>query len=146
MLLSEKCGKFAQNNHFRIPMHTSATEKTTDTIVYNLMREAQLNPQPEKSSIIEVEEALRTASKRLTGRAGYPEWICQSGDFLIIVEDKKNSKYQANYMPEKKNDVLLVDRESVTDYAENGALHYAQNVASKTGFKKNLCFRLFGDR
>lgn len=34
-------------------------------------------------------------------------------------------------MPEKKNDVLLVDRESVTDYAENGALHYAQNVASK---------------
>lgn len=65
MLLSEKCGKFAQNNHFRIPMHTSATEKTTDTIVYNLMREAQLNPQPEKSSIIEVEEALRTASNDL---------------------------------------------------------------------------------
>ncbi len=125
-------------------MHTSATEKTTDTIVYNLMREAQLNPQPEKSSIIEVEEALRTASKRLTGRAGYPEWICQSGDFLIIVEDKKNSKYQANYMPEKKNDVLLVDRESVTDYAENGALHYAQNVASKTGFKKIFAFGCSG--
>lgn len=120
-----------------------ATEKQTDLLVYSLMNEAHLDPQPERTSIGEVQEALKTASKRLTGRAGRPEYIAVSGDFLIIVEDKKDISQQANYMPEKPG-TLLMDLPSVTGYAENGALHYAQHVAALTNFKKVFAFGCSG--
>ena len=64
------------------------TEKTTDHIIYSLMQQASLKPSAEKSRIGEVQEALKTASKRLTGKAGRPEFIALSGDFLLVVEDK----------------------------------------------------------
>lgn len=119
------------------------TEKKTDLLVYSLMTAANLDPQPERTSICEVQEALKTASKRLTGKAGRPEYIAVSDDFLLIVEDKKNPEYQACYMPEKP-DTLLMDTKSVTEYAENGALHYAQHITAMTNFKKVFAFGCSG--
>ena len=39
-----------------------ATERMTDHIVYGLMTSAGLNPEPEKTRIREVQNALKTAS------------------------------------------------------------------------------------
>lgn len=124
-------------------MQTKAAEKKTDLLVYSLMSDAGLEPEAEKTSIREVQNALRTASKRLTGRSGRPEYIAVSGNFLLIVEDKKDTKFQASYMQDK-DDTLLMDPKSVADYAENGALHYAQHVASLTSFKKIFAFGCSG--
>lgn len=79
-----------------------ATERMTDHIVYGLMTNAGLTPEPEKTQIREVQNALKTASKRMTGKSGKPEFIAMSGNYLIIVEDKADTKYQANYMTDKK--------------------------------------------
>ena len=120
-----------------------ATEKMTDHIVYGLMTSAGLNPEPEKTQIREVQNALKTASKRMTGKAGKPEFIAMSGNYLIIVEDKADTRYQANYMTDK-SDTLLMDIPSVEDYAENGALHYAQHITFYTSFKKVFAFGCSG--
>lgn len=118
-------------------------EKMTDHIVYGLMTSAGLSPEPEKTQIREVQNALKTASKRMTGKTGKPEFIAMSGNYLIIVEDKADTKYQANYMTDK-NDTLLMDTSSVEDYAENGALHYAQHITCYTSFKKVFAFGCSG--
>ncbi len=119
------------------------TEKMTDHIIYGLMTSAGLNPEPEKTQIREVQNALKTASKRMTGKTGKPEFIAMSGNYLIIVEDKADTKYQANYMTDK-SDTLLMDIPSVEDYAENGALHYAQHITCYTSFKKVFAFGCSG--
>ena len=98
------------------------TEKMTDHIIYGLMISAGLSPEPEKTQIKEVQDALKTASKRMTGKTGKPEFIAMSGNYLLIVEDKADTKYQANYMTDK-SDTLLMDTSSVESFAENGALH-----------------------
>ena len=109
------------------------SEKMTDHIVFNLMANAGLKPEPEKTQIHEVQEALKTASKRLTNKTGKPEFIAMSGNYLIIVEDKAKNEHQANYMADK-DDTLLMDKSSVEKYAENGALHYAQHITCFTSF------------
>ena len=51
----------------------SKNETKTDLWVYDLLKESQIYLEPKKSSIKEVNDALRTASKRSTGNNGYPE-------------------------------------------------------------------------
>ena len=121
----------------------AGTEKMTDHIVYGLMTNAGLDPTPETTQIKEVQNALKTASKRLTKKAGRPEFICLSGNYLIVVEDKKDTKRQANYMTDK-SDTLLMDQSSIESYAENGALHYAQHITCYTSFKKVFAFGCSG--
>lgn len=118
-------------------MPNTATEKMTDMLVYSLMKEANLRPEPEKTKVREVQNALNTASKRFSGKVGFPEYIAFSGDFVLIVEDKKSNDKQAMYVSDK-DDALLMNPQSVTDYAENGALHYAQHITANTGLKKSL--------
>lgn len=110
-------------------------ERRTDLIIYDMMKAAGMKPEPESSQIDEVREALRTASKRLTGKTGKPEYFARVGQYIIVVEDKKDVKYQACYMTDK-TDTLLMDAPSIEKYAENGALHYAQHIINNTNFKK----------
>lgn len=124
-------------------MYSQLSEGQTDLIIYDLMNDAGIKPYSEKSPIIEIQEALKTASKRGTRHVGKPEYTAQVGDFIIVVEDKKESKYQANYMTDKV-DTLMMDVDSVVNYAENGALHYAQHIAANTSFKMIFAFGCSG--
>ena len=118
-------------------------EVTTDILVSNMMTRVGLTPQPRGSMIPEVHQALRSASKRKTGKAGYPDFTAQSNNFILIIENKADQRYQANYMPEKE-DTLLMDEKSVEKYAENGALHYARFIVDETGFPCAFAFGVSG--
>ena len=50
------------------------------------------------SQIKEINEALKTSSKRGTGKTGFPEFVAQSGEFIIVIEDKADQTKQAKYM------------------------------------------------
>ena len=119
------------------------TEKYTDHIIFNMMTDAGMSPEPETSQIDEIREALKTASKRLTKKSGKPEFFAQVGQYIIVVEDKKDVKDQACYMTDK-SDTLLMDAPSIEKYAENGALHYAQHIINNTSFKKAIAFGCSG--
>lgn len=120
-----------------------AKEKKTDILVAKLLTEAGIDFTPEESSIAEINEALKTASKRDTGRKGFPEFVAQSGDFIIVIEDKTDADHQAKYM-NGKNDTLLMDTKSKELYAENGALHYALKIIQNTTFKRVIAFGCSG--
>lgn len=120
-----------------------ANEKITDHIVAQLLREANIEFTPNESRIIEINEALKTSSKRDTGKKGFPEFVAQSGDFILVIEDKSEIDRQAKYM-NSKNDTLLMDTTSKEKYAENGALHYALKIIQNTNFKRVIAFGCSG--
>jgi type I restriction-modification system DNA methylase subunit len=121
-----------------------ANERQTDLMVAELLRNSGIEPMAEKSGIVEIDAALKTASKRGTGNLGRPEYICKSGDFILVIEDKDN---QSNHI--KLNDSGNIDLDtvkSVTDYAVNGAVFYAKHIVNNTAFKKVFAFGVSGDK
>ena len=120
-----------------------AYEKTTDRIIGNLLTAAKISFTENGSNIVEINKALQTASKRGTGKKGFPEFVAQVGDFILVIEDKADRTKQAIYLNDKK-DTLLMDNTSIINYAENGALHYAQHIACGTTFDKIFAFGCSG--
>lgn len=110
-------------------------EKKTDLIVAQMLSEVGLDFTPNGSNVEEVNRALASSSKRGTGRKGFPEFVAISNGFVIVIEDKANVFQQARYMDDQA-ETLLMDIPSICDYAENGAVHYAQNIIAKTSFKQ----------
>lgn len=119
-------------------------EKVTDFFIGGLLKEANINFVPNGSNIKEIEEALKTASKRGTDSVGYPEFTCKINDFILVIEDKADINKQAKYC-EKNSNKLDMNTKSVVNYAENGALHYAQHIIKNTNFKKIFAFGCSGN-
>ncbi|MCI8615862.1 MAG: N-6 DNA methylase [Lachnospiraceae bacterium] len=116
-------------------------EPKTDFWVYELLKEANISLEPQGSTIKEINEALKTASKRGTGNSGYPEFVGVVKDYLIVIEDK------ADIAKHKKLDgsVISFEVSSVTEYAVNGALFYAKHLARLTTYKKIFAFGVSGN-
>lgn len=117
-------------------------EAATDFWVYDLLKEAKIQLDPQGSMIKELHEALRTASKAGTGYSGAPEFCGIVKDFVIIIENKPTISY---HIKRDNNDLVCRETQSVKNYAVNGALFYGQHIAKKTNFKKIICFGVSGD-
>lgn len=121
-----------------------ANEKKTDFFVGKLLDLAKIKFTPNGSDIKEIQDALKTASKKGTGKIGFPEFTAKSNDFIIVIENKADIEKQADYKDEEKT-TLDIKTKSIIDYAENGALHYANEIIKKTSFKKVFAFGCSGD-
>lgn len=116
-------------------------EKETDFFIANLLKEKGIRYQ---SNIKEINEALKTASKKCNGKSGKPDFIGSCKDFILIVEDKAELSKQALYTDINQN-TLSEEVNAICDYAENGALHYAKHILKNTSFKKIFAFGCSGD-
>lgn len=113
-------------------------EAKTDLWVYDLLKEAGICLEPQGCSIKEVNEALKTASKKGTGNVGYPEYTGVVGDFLLVIEDKSDLSKHVKY--DNKN-LISTDTKAVMDYAVNGAYFYGKHLINNTHYKKiTYCF------
>lgn len=119
-----------------------AKEKNTDIMVAVLLNTANIKYKAEESGIKEIDEALKTASKRGTSKVWFPEFVAQSGDFILVIEDKKHLDDHILMNDEKRLDMSV---KAITDYAVNGALHYAQHIVKQTAFKQVFAFGVSGD-
>ncbi|WP_241761989.1 HsdM family class I SAM-dependent methyltransferase [Mannheimia granulomatis] len=117
-------------------------ETQTDLWVYDLLKIADLKLSAQGSDIIEIEQALKTASKSKTGKVGRPEYCGVVKDFLIVIEDKADT---ANHLKLNDEDLICDDISSVRDFALNGALHYGLHLAQNTGYKKIIAIGVSGD-
>lgn len=117
-------------------------EVVTDYWVRDLLKEANIELEPQGSTIVEIDNALKTASKKGTGKVGFPEFVGVIKDFLIVIEDKADLCKHV-----KMNDKGLISLEpkDVKDYAVNGALFYGQHLAKNTSYKKVLAFGISGN-
>ncbi len=105
-------------------------EKTTDLIVFNMLRvkgfvdgnfddlREGVKTWAKKSSHTEINEILKKASKKQTGKIGFPEYIIldEKNNIVLIIENKKS--VTKHLYPE-------IDK-NVDTYAVNGALWYAK--------------------
>lgn len=121
-----------------------ANEKKLDFFIGKLLESAKIDFTPNASSIKEIQDALKTASKKGTGKSGFPEFVGISNDFILVIEDKADIEKQVLYKDDNEQEISL-DTKAVLDYAENGALHYANAIIQKTNFKKVFAFGCSGD-
>lgn len=119
-------------------------EKKTDLFIAKLLDAAKIKYTPNGSSIADIADALKTASKKKTQKVGFPEFVGQSKDFVLVIEDKAELDKQALYSDDSQTE-LAEDGKALTDYAENGALHYARAILANTSWKKIFAFGCSGD-
>lgn len=117
-------------------------EAATDLWVYDLLKEAGLDLDPQGSTIPEVEQALKSASKKGTGNAGRPEYCGAVKDFLIVIEDKPSLDKHIHRNPSGRIDL---SPQFSTAYAVNGAYHYAKHLATHTSYDQIFAFGVSGN-
>lgn len=119
-------------------------EVNTDLWVYDLLKEANIASKfsAQGSSIKEINEALQTASKRGTGKVGFPEYVGVVKDFLIVIEDKADT---AKHLKVNEKEIIAEDITSICDYAANGALFYGKHLSKNTSYKKIIALGISGN-
>ena len=115
-------------------------EIQTDIEVYKLLEEAGIKYDAQGSSVKEIDEALKTASKNGTGNIGYPEFVAVVNDFVLVGEDKSDLLNHCY----KENGIISLESSATINYAVNGALWYAKHIAKNTNFKKVFAFGCSG--
>ncbi|SHL24778.1 Type I restriction modification DNA specificity domain-containing protein [Fibrobacter sp. UWT2] len=116
-------------------------EVKTDLWVHDLLNEAGIVHDAQGSEIVEIDNALKTASKSGTGNVGFPEYVGIVKDFLIVIEDKASIQDH-----EKRDDdgLLAMDVKSVKKYAMNGAFFYGRHLIRNTTYKKVFAIGVSG--
>lgn len=117
-------------------------EVKTDLWVYNILKEANIELEPQGSSIIEINDALKTASKSGTGKVGFPEYVGVVKDFLIVIEDKADI---SNHVKLDDKGLISTEQSDIKNYAVNGALFYGQHLVKNTSYKKVIVFGVSGN-
>ena len=117
-------------------------EVKTDLWVYDLLKDAEIELDPQGSSIKEIDDALKTASKKGTGHVGFPEYVGVVKDFIIVIEDKPKTDKHVFL----EGSVISLETNAVVDYAMNGALFYAKHLAKNTTYKKIIAVGVSGDK
>ena len=120
----------------------SHKEAYTDLWVHDLLKEAGIELDPQGSEIKEINGALKSASKRGTGKVGKPEYVGVVKDFVIVIEDKAKIE---NHIKETENGGISTESTDITDYAVNGALFYAKHIIQNTNFTKAFAIGVSGD-
>lgn len=117
-------------------------EVKTDLWLYDLLKDAEIELDPQGSSIKEIDDALKTASKKGTGHVGFPEYVGVVKDFIIVIEDKPKTDKHVFL----DGSVISLETNAVVDYAMNGALFYAKHLAKNTTYKKIIAVGVSGDK
>lgn len=116
-------------------------EIKTDLWVYELLKQAKLKLEPQGSSIREINDALKTASKNGTGKVGFPEYVGIVKDYILVIEDKADLSTHIKC----ENNVISQDPKDIAHYAVNGALFYGKHLADNSNYKKIIAFGISGN-
>ena len=117
-------------------------EVKTDLWVYDLLKQAGIELDPQGSTIKEIDDALKTASKKGTGKVGFPEYVGPVKDYLLVIEDKADLSKHIR-LDDKGN--ISTEISAITDFAVNGAVFYGKHLANHTTYKKVIAFGVSGD-
>lgn len=119
-----------------------ANEAATDYWVGRQLEENHIRFDLQGSRVAEINEALKSASKRGTQNVGRPDVVARVNDFVLVIEDKNSL---SNHRKLTTSGVLDDSVKAITDYAVNGACFYARHIARFTSFKKVFAIGVSGD-
>ena len=107
----------------------SKKEVVTDLWVNELLKEAKIKLTAQGCDVLEIDNALKTASKNGTGKVGFPEYCGVVKDFVIVIEDKPTVD---KHIKLDENGLLDMSVPAVKDYAMNGVYFYAKHILDKS--------------
>lgn len=121
-----------------------ANEATaTDQYVRREIEKFGIRYDEQGSSHPEIAKALKGASKQGKSGIGKPEFVMQISDYLIVVEDKRDNDKLINLTEDGS---IAKDIQSLSGYAVNGAVHYANHIVTKTSsFDEVIAIGITGD-
>ena len=117
-------------------------ESNFDIYIHDLLREAGIDAEYQYTSIIQLQEALRTASKSQTGEAGKPDFIAVVNGYVLVIEDKAD---RDKLCMRDDDGTISQSVEATRDYAVNGAVWYARKILEHGAFTKTFAFGNAGD-
>ncbi len=117
-------------------------EANFDLFIYDLLKEAGIDADTQGSNILDIDNALKTASKHQTGSVGFPEYCTVVNGFVLVMEDKPDR----NFLCLKEDGKISLSINATENYAVNGALFYAQKIIDQTPYKKVFAFGNAGDK
>lgn len=118
-------------------------EVKTDSWVRDLLKVANIPFAEQGGGTKELDEAFKTASKALSGKAGYPDFCAVVKDFVFVFENKADIDKHCKL--DSKNCIDLENADSVKNYAVNGAIHYGKHLAKHTNYKKIIAIAVSGN-
>lgn len=119
-------------------------EANFDLYIHDLLVEAGIHADTQGSNIIEINNALKSASKHKTGNVGFPEYCAVVNDFVLVMDDKSDRGNLCAF--EDDGTTISLTMQATTNYAVNGALHYAKHILQNTTYNKVFAFGNAGDR
>lgn len=121
-----------------------ANEATaTDQYVRREIEKFGIRYDEQGSSHPEIAKALKGASKQGKSGIGKPEFVMQISDYLIVIEDKRDNDKLINLT---EDGYIAKDIPSLSSYAVNGAVHYANHIVTKTSsFDEVIAIGITGD-
>jgi len=117
-------------------------EAKTDLWVYSLLKEADIELEPQGSTVLEIDMALKTASKNGSGKVGFPEFVGVVKDFILVFENKADV---SKHVKLDSKDLISTTVKDVKNFAVNGAIFYGKHLAQNTSYKKVIAFGISGD-
>ncbi len=109
-------------------------EVKTDSWVRDLLKVANIPFTEQRGGTKELDEAFKTASKALSGKAGYPDFCAVVKDFVFVFENKADIDKHCKL--DRKGCIDLENADSVKHYAANGTIHYGKHLAKHANYKK----------
>lgn len=112
-----------------------SNERSTDQFVRDMLRDIGFDRPWEQScsdAPAYIYSALEGASKSGGTGRGKPEFVIESGQFLVVIEDKARFEESVSFTADKEIDLSPTAR---VKFALNGAVHYAKILAEKTSKK-----------
>ncbi|MBE8954321.1 MAG: N-6 DNA methylase [Quinella sp. 2Q5] len=110
--------------------------------IQNRLTDVKIFSDTQSSHVVELDNALSTASKAHNGKRGYPDHIALVEDFVLVMEDKSDRLK----LVLRDGGELSRTVDATQNYALNGALHYALKIIDGTRYKKVFAFGNAGDR
>lgn len=110
--------------------------------IQNRLEAVEIPSETQSTRNINLNNALKTASKNQTGNAGYPDHIALVKDFVLVMEDKADRLKLVLHEDGEISQTV----DATTNYALNGALFYAFKILDATKYKKIFAFGNVGDR
>ena len=118
------------------------TEADFTYYIQNRLEAVEIFSDTQSSHNLEIDGALKTASKNQTGLRGYPDHVALVDDFILVMEDKSDR----SKLVLRDDGEISLNSNAVQNYAVNGALFYAQKILDGTRYKKIFAFGNVGDR
>jgi len=117
-------------------------EVKTDLWVAQQLGGCKIKYTAQGSDVKEINESLRTASKRGTGKVGYPEYTAAVKDFVIVIEDKADL---TNHIKLTDSGIISTEQKDIENFAVNGAYFYAKHIAKNSSFHKIFAIGVSGN-